>query len=160
MVRKTLSTRRFIKPSYAYLIEKKRDGQEFSKEEIRYLIDSILDGEMPDFQMAAMAMAIFFQGMSAQETAILTEEMMLSGEVIDLSHIAKPKIDKYSTGGVGDKTSLVLVPLAVASGIVLPMMGSSDQDFAVSALDKLSAVPGFNPIMDIDPFIAQLEKIG
>ena len=94
MVRKTLSTRRFIKPSYAYLIEKKRDGQEFTKEEIRYIIDSILDGEMPDFQMAAMAMAIFFQGMSAQETAILTEEMMLSGEVIDLSHIAKPKIDK------------------------------------------------------------------
>ena len=94
MVRKTLSSRRFIKPSYAYLIEKKRDGQEFTKEEIRYIIDSILDGEMPDFQMAAMAMAIFFQGMSAQETAILTEEMMLSGEVIDLSHIAKPKIDK------------------------------------------------------------------
>ena len=160
MVRKTLSTRRFIKPSYAYLIEKKRDGQEFSKEEIRYIIDSILDGEMPDFQMAALAMAVFFQGMSAQETAILTEEMMLSGEVIDLSHIAKPKIDKYSTGGVGDKTSLVLVPLAVASGIVLPMMGSVDQDFAVSALDKLSAVPGFDPIMEIDPFIEQLEKIG
>ena len=160
MVRKTLSTRRFIKPSYAYLIEKKRDGQEFSKEEIRYIIDSILDGEMPDFQMAALAMAIFFQGMSAQETAILTEEMMLSGEVIDLSHIAKPKIDKYSTGGVGDKTSLVLVPLAVASGIVLPMMGSVDQDFAVSALDKLSAVPGFNPVMEIDAFIEQLEKVG
>ncbi len=160
MVRKTLSSRRFIKPSYAYLIEKKRDGQEFTKEEIRFIIDSILEGDMPDFQMAAMAMAIFFQGMSAQETAVLTEEMMLSGEVIDLSHIAKPKIDKYSTGGVGDKTSLVLVPLAVASGIVVPMMGSVDQDFAVSSLDKLSAVPGFNADMSIENFVKQLETIG
>ncbi|MCH6256374.1 thymidine phosphorylase [Puniceicoccaceae bacterium K14] len=160
MVRKTLSSRRFIKPSFAYLIEKKRDGQEFTKEEIRYVIDSILDGDMPDFQMAAMAMAIFFQGMSAQETATLTEEMMLSGEVIDLSHIAKPKIDKYSTGGVGDKTSLVLVPLAVASGIVVPMMGGIDQDFAISTLDKLSAVPGFNANLDIDEFVKKLEVVG
>ena len=160
MVRKTLSSRRFIKPSYAYLIEKKRDGQEFTKEEIRFIIDSILDGEMPDFQMAALAMAIFFQGMSAQETAVLTEEMMLSGEVIDLSHIAKPKIDKYSTGGVGDKTSLVLVPLAVASGIVVPMMGGIDQDFAISTLDKLSAIPGFRGDLSIDEFVAQLGEVG
>lgn len=160
MVRKTLSSRRFIKPSYAYLIEKKRDGLEFTKDEIRYIIDSILDNEMPDFQLAALAMAIYFQGMSAQETAILTEEMMLSGEVIDLSHIAKPKIDKYSTGGVGDKTSLVLVPLAVASGIVVPMMGGIDQDFAISSLDKLSAVPGFNANLTIPQFVAQLETIG
>lgn len=160
MVRKTLSSRRFIKPSYAYLIEKKRDGQEFTKEEIRYIIDSILDGDMPDFQMAALAMAVFFQGMSAQETATLTEEMMLSGEVIDLSHIAKPKIDKYSTGGVGDKTSLVLVPLAVASGIVVPMMGGTDQDFAISTLDKLSAVPGFNADLSIEEFVEKLETVG
>src|SRR5262249_20207894 len=111
--KRNIPTRRFIKPSFNFLIEKKRDGGEFTQEEIRYIIDSTLDGEMPQHQLAALAMAIYFSGMSAQETADLTEEMMLSGEVIDLSHIAKPKIDKYSTGGVGDKTSLVLVPLAM-----------------------------------------------
>jgi pyrimidine-nucleoside phosphorylase len=103
--KRTIPARRFIKPSFNFLIEKKRDGGEFNQEEIRYIIDSTLDGEMPQHQLAALAMAIYFSGMSAQETADLTEEMMLSGEVIDLSHIAKPKIDKYSTGGVGDKTS-------------------------------------------------------
>jgi len=160
MVKKTLSARRFVKPSYTYLIEKKRDGQEFTQDEIRFLIDSILDGEMPDFQLAALTMAIYFQGMSAQETATLTEELMLSGEVVDLSAIAKPKIDKYSTGGVGDKTSLVLAPLAVASGIVVPMTCGIDQDFAISSLDKLGAIPGFNPSLDIDGFVEQLEKVG
>src|SRR5580658_8365290 len=97
--KRSIPARRFIKPTFEFLIEKKRDGGEFSQEEIRYIIDSILDGEMPQHQLAALAMAIYFSGMSAQETADLTEEMMLSGEVIDLSHIAKPKIDKYSTGG-------------------------------------------------------------
>ena len=78
-----VSTRKFIKPSFAYLIEKKRDGGEFSDEEIRYIVDSILDEEMPESQQAALAMAVYFQGMSAQETAIFAEEMMLSGEVVD-----------------------------------------------------------------------------
>ncbi|TVR47317.1 MAG: thymidine phosphorylase [Puniceicoccaceae bacterium] len=159
MTRKTLSSRRFIKPTYTYLIEKKRDGGEFNQEEIRYIIDSTLDGEMPQHQLAALAMAIYFQSMSAQETAILTEEMMLSGEVIDLSRIARPKIDKYSTGGVGDKTSLVLVPLAVASGIVVPMMGNEDQDYVISTIDKLAAIPGFRSDLSIKEFVAQLTKI-
>ena len=92
---------KFIKPTFTYLIEKKRDGGEFNYDEIRYIVDSIMDGGLPDYQMSALAMAIFFQGMSAQETAILAEEMMLSGEVVDLSNITMPKIDKYSTGGVG-----------------------------------------------------------
>ena len=95
--KRNIPARRFIKPTFNFLIEKKRDGGEFTQEEIRYIIDSTLDGEMPQHQLAALAMAIYFSGMSAQETADLTEEMMLSGEVIDLSHIAKPKIDKYST---------------------------------------------------------------
>ncbi len=101
--KRNIPTRRFVKPSFTFLIEKKRDGGEFTQEEIRYIIDSTLDGEMPQHQLAALAMAIYFSGMSAQETADLTEEMMLSGEVIDLSNIAKPKIDKDSTGGVGTK---------------------------------------------------------
>jgi pyrimidine-nucleoside phosphorylase len=160
MRKRPLPPRRFTKPSFSYLIEKKRDGGEFSQEEIRYIIDSTLDGEMPQHQLAALLMAIYFANMSAQETAILTEEMMLSGEVIDLSHIAKPKIDKYSTGGVGDKTSLVLVPLAMASGVVVPMMCGTDQEYVINALDQLGAIPGFKGVQSIPHFTEQLGQIG
>ena len=159
MTKRPLTSRRFVKPSYNFLIEKKRDGGEFTQDEIRFIIDSTLDGEMPQYQCAALMMAIYFQSMSAQETAILTEEMMLSGEVIDLSHIAKPKIDKYSSGGVGDKTSLVLLPLAVASGIVVPMMCGEDQEFEISTLDKLAAIPGFRGNLSIREFVHQLERV-
>ncbi|MEX2381558.1 MAG: thymidine phosphorylase [Opitutales bacterium] len=159
MKKKTLASRRFVKPSFSYLIEKKRDGGEFTKEEIRYIIDSMLDGDMPQFQLAALAMAIYFQGMSAQETAVLTEEMMLSGEVIDLSKLAKPKIDKYSTGGVGDKTSMVLVGLAAASGVVVPMMCGVDDEYVIGTIDKLGSIPGFNPNLTIDKFIDQLSVV-
>jgi len=160
MRKRSIPTRRFIRPTFTFLIEKKRDGGEFTQEEIRYIVDSTLDGEMPQHQLAALAMAIYFQGMSAQETAILTEEMMLSGEVIDLSHISKPKIDKYSTGGVGDKTALVLTPLAMASGVVVPMMVDVEQEFVVNSLDKLSAIPGFQAQCDIAKFVDQLLHVG
>ena len=155
-----LPSRRFIKPSFQSLIEKKRDGQEFTQEEIRYIIDSTLDEEIPPHQLSALIMAIYFQQMSAQETALLTEEMMLSGEVIDLSRIAKPKIDLYSTGGVGDKTALVLAPLAMASGIVVPMMCGVESDYLIGTLDKLAAFPGFKRTLSIDAFTSQLAKIG
>lgn len=160
MSKRTLPPRRFIKPTFEFLIEKKRDGGEFSQEEIRYIIDSTLDGDLPEHQLSALLMAVYFQQMSAQETAELTEEMMLSGEVIDLSHIAKPKIDKYSTGGVGDKTSLVLVPLAMASGVVVPMMCGTEHDYIISTLTKLAAVPGFKKELSIEDFVKQLGKIG
>ena len=160
MTKRTLPPRRFIKPTFEFLIEKKRDGGEFNQDEIRYIIDSTLDGDMPRHQLAALAMAIYFQGMSAQETAELTEEMMLSGEVIDLSHIAKPKIDKYSTGGVGDKTSLVLVPLAMASGVVVPMMSGIEHDYVINTLTKLGSIPGFKGNLTNDQFAGQLGKIG
>ena len=160
MVKKTLlASRKVIKPSYSYLVEKKRDGGEFTDEEIRYIVDSVLDKKMPEFQMAALAMAIFFQGMSAQETATLAEEMMLSGEVVDLSRITRPKIAKYSTGGVGDKTSLVLAPLAAASGVVMPSMNGIDENFVISNLDKLSAIPKFKPSLDLDGFVKQLVDV-
>ena len=159
MRKKYISPRKFIKPSFAYLIEKKRDGGEFSQEEIRYIVDSVMDRKMQQFQLAAMAMAIYFQGMSAQETATLAEEMMLSGEVIDLSKITKPKIDKYSTGGVGDKTSLVLAPLAAACGVVMPMMNGVDEEFIISNLDKLSAIQGFKKSMDLEQFVKQLKTV-
>ena len=160
MTKHTLPPRRFIKPTFEFLIEKKRDGGEFSKDEIRYIIDSVLDNEMPQHQLAALAMAIFFQGMSAQESADLTEEMMLSGDVIDLSGIAKPKIDKYSTGGVGDKTDLILVPLAMASGVVVPMMCGVEHDYIISTLAKLGAIPGFKSAPGKEQFVSQLAKIG
>lgn len=160
MRKKIISARKFIKPSFTYLVEKKRDGGEFSDEEIRFIVDSILDDELPEFQQAALAMAIFFQGMSAQETAVFAEEMMLSGEVIDLTSIARPKIDKYSTGGVGDKTTLVLGPLAAACGVVMPTMNGVDEEHIISNLDKLSSIPGFNPVLDLKGFKAQLKNVG
>ena len=159
MRKKYISPRKFIKPSYAYLIEKKRDGGEFTQEEIRYIVDSIIDKELPSSQLAALAMAIYFQGMSAQETATLSEELMLSGEVVDLSKITKPKVDKYSTGGVGDKTSLVLAPLAAACGVVMPMMIGVDEDFVISNLDKLSAISGFNSNFELQDFVDQLKSV-
>ena len=155
-----IATRKFIKPSFSYLIEKKRDGGEFTEEEIRFIVDSILDEEMPKYQMSALAMAIFFQGMSAQETARYTEELMLSGEVIDLSKIARPKVAKYSTGGVGDKTTLVLAPLAAAAGVVMPSMNGVDEEFVISNLDKLSAIPKFQRELDVNDFVKQLVKVG
>lgn len=160
MRKKIISTRKFIKPSFSYLIEKKRDGGEFSEEEIRYTVDSILNDEIFEYQQSALAMAIFFQGMSAQEIAVFAEEMMLSGEVIDLTHISRPKIDKYSTGGVGDKTTLVLAPLAAACGVVMPTMNGVDEEHTISTLDKLSAIPKFNPNMDLEGFRNQLKDVG
>ncbi|MCG8526950.1 MAG: thymidine phosphorylase [Opitutales bacterium] len=160
MRKKIISPRKFVKPSYAYLIEKKRDGGEYNEDEIRFLVDSILDEEIPDYQLAALIMAVYFSGMSAQETAIFSEEMMLSGEVIDLTSIARPKIDKYSTGGVGDKTTMVLCPLAAACGVVMPTMNGKDEEFGFSTLDKLGAIPGIKLKKDIDTFVDQLKKTG
>lgn len=160
MRKKIISTRKFIKPSFSYLVEKKRDGGEFSEDEIRYIVDSILDNTLPESQQSALAMAIFFQGMSAQEIAVFAEEMMLSGEVIDLTSIARPKIDKYSTGGVGDKTTLVLAPLAAACGVVMPAMNGVDEEHVISTLDKLSAIPKFDPVLDLEGFKSQLKKVG
>lgn len=160
MRKRIITARKFVKPSFAYLIEKKRDGGEFNHDEIRFVVDSIIDKEMPAHQLAALCMSIYFQNMSAQETATLAEEMMLSGEVVDLSKITKPKIDKYSTGGVGDKTSLVLIPLAAACGVVMPNMNGVDEEFVISNLDKLSAIPGFSPNMDLKKFVGQLGDVG
>src|ERR1041385_2154274 len=158
--KRNIPTRRFIKPTFNFLIEKKRDGHEFTQEEIRYIVDSTLDGEMPSHQLAALMMAVYFSNMSAQETPDLTEERMLSGEVIDLSHIAKPKVDKYSTGGVGDKTALVLVPLAMASGVVVPMMCGVEHDYIINTLAKLGAIPGFKSHVSNEQFSSQLARIG
>jgi pyrimidine-nucleoside phosphorylase len=150
----------FIKPSYAYLIEKKRDGEEFTDDEIRFIANSILNKTIPNYQLAAWAMAVYFQGMSPQEIAVLTEEMMLTGEVLDLPRITHPKLDRYATGGVGDKTGLVLIPLAAACGIVVPSMVGEEEGFVISDLDKLRSIPGFQTDIPHEQFIKQLQKVG
>ncbi|MGF1453625.1 MAG: thymidine phosphorylase [Opitutales bacterium] len=161
MAKKTLAaSRKFIKPSYAYLIEKKRDGGEFNEDEIRFVADSVLDGEIPDHQMAALAMAIYFQGMSAQETAVFAEEMMLSGEVVDIAKVTKPKIAKYSTGGVGDKTSLVLPPLSAACGVIMPSLNGVDEEFVITNLEKLGSIPKIQLEQDLKSFVKVLKNVG
>ena len=149
-----------LKPSYAYLIEKKRDGHEFSEDEVRNIVDSILDDEMPDYQMAALIMAIFFKDMAAQETAVFADEMILTGETLDLSRITRPKVAKYSTGGVGDKTSMILSAIGAACGVVIPSMSSPDEDFVVTVHDKLSAIPGFKSRLSLGDFFKQLSTVG
>ena len=148
------------KASYAYLIEKKRDGHEFTEEEVRNIVDSILDDEMPDSQMAALIMAIYFKDMAAQETAVFADEMILTGETLDLSHITRPKVAKYSTGGVGDKTSLILAAVGAACGVVVPGMTSPDEDFALTVEDKMASIPGFKTKLTLDEFQKQLSTIG
>jgi pyrimidine-nucleoside phosphorylase len=160
MNRENTVSRDFIKPSYAYLIEKKRDGEEFSDDEIRFITNSILDKTIPNHQLAALAMAIYFQGMSPQEIAVLAEEMMLTGEVLDLPRISRPKLDRYATGGVGDKTGLVLIPLAAACGIAVPSMVGEEEGFVISDLDKLRSIPGFQTSISLEQFVKQLQQIG
>ena len=147
-------------PSFTYLIEKKRDGGEFTDEEIRSIVDSILDEEMPEFQQAAWVMTTFFQGMSAQEIAFFAEEMMLSGEVIEMMDVSRPKIEKYSTGGVGDKTSLVLGPLSAAAELAMPLMNGDDEEFLTSNSEKLKAIPKVKTDIDLEDFTTQVRKLG
>ena len=148
------------KASYAYLIEKKRDGHEFTEEEVRNIVDSILDDEMPDSQMAALIMAIYFKDRAAQEPAVFADEMILTGETLDLSHITRPKVAKYSTGGVGDKTSLILAAVGAACGVVVPGMTSPDEDFVLTVEDKMASIPGFKTKLTLDEFQKQLSTIG
>lgn len=160
MRKKIVSPRKFVKPSYAALIEKKRDGNEFSEEEIRFLVDSVLDRKIPDSQLSALLMAIYFQGMAAAETATFAEEIMLSGEMVDLTKLSRPKIDKFSTGGVGDKTSLVLGPLAAACGVVMPTINGVDEEMEISTREKLGAIKGFKSNLEVSAFRDQLSKVG
>ena len=156
MKKSTTNNKKDHEVSFTQLIEKKRDGIEFAQEEIRRIVDGILDGVIPSHQLSALCMAIYFKGMSAQELSDLSEEIMLSGEVVDLAAISKPKIDKYSTGGVGDKTSLVLPALSAACGVVVPMMTGVDDEMCISTIDKLSAIPGFKADLSIAQFIKQM----
>lgn len=140
------------------LVHRKRDGEELSAEEIAFVIDGYTRGEIPDYQISAFLMAVFFSGMSDREVSSLTESMMRSGEVLDLSSIPGMKVDKHSTGGVGDKTSLIAAPLAAAAGVVVPMISGRALGHTGGTLDKLESIPGFRTNLSIEEFIAQLRQ--
>jgi pyrimidine-nucleoside phosphorylase len=142
------------------LIRKKRDGHELSREEINSIVAAYTRDEVPDYQIAALLMAIVLRGMSKPELAALTEAMLHSGEVLDLSSLAGVKVDKHSTGGVGDKTSLVLAPIVAAGGLKVPMISGRGLGHTGGTLDKLESIPGFNVNLSLDQFVAALEKCG
>jgi pyrimidine-nucleoside phosphorylase len=142
------------------IILHKRSGKELSEGEIRFLIEGYTEGSIPDYQIAAWAMAVFFRGMSAAETAALTTAMLKSGAVMDLSGIPGPMVDKHSTGGVGDKTSLILAPLAAALGMRDPMMSGRALGHTGGTLDKLESIPGYRTALSAGEFRAILEKDG
>jgi pyrimidine-nucleoside phosphorylase len=142
------------------LIEQKRDGHELSAEEIEFLIDSFTRDEIPDYQMSAWAMAVFFRGMTPAETQQLTDAMMRSGRVLEYPKGSPPKIDKHSTGGVGDKVSLVLAPLLACDKAWVPMISGRGLGITGGTLDKLESIPGFNVNLDEKRALKQLDKIG
>jgi len=141
-------------------IQRKRDGQELTRAEIEAFIGGYTRGEVPDYQASALAMAVFFRGMNDAETVALTEAMMRSGEVLDLSSLPGPKVDKHSTGGVGDKTSLVLAPLAAACGVYVPMISGRGLGHTGGTLDKLEAIPGFRVGLSLAEFRDVLSRCG
>jgi pyrimidine-nucleoside phosphorylase len=142
------------------LIQKKRDGASLSREELAFLIEGYTQGRIPDYQVAAWAMAVFFRGMTAQETADLTLVMASSGDQFDLSAIAGIKVDKHSTGGVGDTTTLVLAPLVAAAGVPVAKMSGRGLGHTGGTIDKLESIPGFRVELEKDAFIEQVNRIG
>lgn len=142
------------------LLRKKRNGGCFTRDEIFWFVEAFTQGRVPDYQMAALLMAIYFRGMSKRETVFLTQAMMNSGKVLDLSGIPGVKIDKHSTGGVGDKVSLILAPLAAACGIVVPMISGRSLGHTGGTLDKLESIPGLRTDLKCTEFLRVLEKVG
>ena len=142
------------------LIHRKRDGEELSTEEIAYVVDGYTNGTIPDYQASAFLMAVFFSGMTDREVSALTTRMTQSGEMVDLSSIPGVKVDKHSTGGVGDKTSLIASPLAAAAGVIVPMISGRALGHTGGTLDKLESIPGFRTNLNLDEFRAQLAEHG
>jgi pyrimidine-nucleoside phosphorylase len=142
------------------VIRKKRDGVELSRDEIESLVSGYTRDDIPDYQISAWLMAVVLRGMTRAETAALTDAMLRSGEVLDLSSLPSKKVDKHSTGGVGDKTSLVLAPLAAAAGVAVPMISGRGLGHTGGTLDKLEAIPGFNVNLPVSEFRRVLETCG
>jgi len=142
------------------LIRKKRDSGEHSREEIDFLIAGYTRGDIPDYQMAAWLMAAWLRGLSSVELAALTEAMLYSGEVLDFSDLPGKKVDKHSTGGIGDKTSLILAPIVAAGGLTVPMISGRGLGHTGGTLDKLEAIPGFNVNLSLEQFRSVLKQCG
>ena len=147
-------------PRTVDVIRKKRDGHELSREEIESLVRGVTDNSIPDYQVSAWLMAALIRGLSKAETAALTEAMLHSGEVLDFSALGVRTVDKHSTGGVGDKTSLALAPIVAAGGLAVPMISGRGLGHTGGTLDKLEAIPGFNVKMPVARFREVLAKIG
>ncbi len=142
------------------LIYKKREGEALSYDEINYWINGYVDGTIPDYQVSALLMAIFFRGLSRDEIYTLTSAMRYSGDTVDLSSIHGIKVDKHSTGGVGDKTTLIVAPLAAACGVPVAKMSGRGLGFTGGTVDKMEAIPGFRTTLEPDEFLKQVNDIG
>ncbi len=142
------------------IIARKRDGRDLTGDEIRFIIRGYTNGEVADYQMSALLMAIYLRGMTTEETLALTEAMLHSGEVVDFSDMGRPRVDKHSTGGVGDKTSLVIAPVVAAAGVLVPMISGRALAHSGGTLDKLESIPGFRTNLSLAEFRATLETVG
>ena len=142
------------------IINKKRLKKHLTKEEIKFVIDGYINNTITDYQMSSLLMAICINGMNKEETANLTDAMYRSGDVIDLSRLNSRKIDKHSTGGVGDKTTLIVLPLVASCGVIAPKMSGRGLGFTGGTIDKLEAIPGFHTNINIDSFINEVNTIG
>ncbi len=140
------------------LIKKKRNGQALSADEISHIVDGFVSGDIPDYQISAFMMAVYFKGMNHEETAILTDRMMRSGDLIDLKEISGIKVDKHSTGGVGDKTTLILAPLVAAAGAPVAKMSGRGLGHTGGTLDKLESIAGLSVSMSREEFIEKIKK--
>ena len=141
------------------LINKKRNNEKLTKEEIKYIVDSYVSGEIKDYQMSSLLMAICINGLDSSETIDLTDAMLESGKTIDLSSIPGIKVDKHSTGGVGDKTTLIVAPIVASLGIPVAKMSGRGLGYTGGTIDKLESIPGYNVTMDINNFIDQVKNI-
>ena len=142
------------------IIENKRNKKELTKEEIEYFIKAYVEDEIADYQVAALVMAIFLNGMTKQETTNLTIAMANSGEILDLSKLNRIIVDKHSTGGVGDKVSICLLPLVASIGVPVAKMSGRGLGFTGGTVDKMQSIPGYKTDIDMDKFIENVEKIG
>ena len=141
------------------LIEKKKQGKVHTKEEIDFLIKSIMDGNAQDYQISAWLMAVYFKGLTEEETAYLTEAMINSGEVIDFGDLTDSIVDKHSTGGVGDKVTITLIPLLAAAGVPVAKLSGRGLGHTGGTIDKLESIPNFNTHLTVNELIEQVKKI-